>query len=145
MMRTHNLNILILVFGIITLCYGCQSDDESSDNLDIQTYWLTRYHANSFIGEEPILYDEQDILWTFDYDNNTLKVDILNDAEPILLDSGTYTNVIHYESSCDNGSRQLIINNVYYGHIFFNNNNQPPVLALEDWCFTSRSLLFQEI
>ena len=144
-MSPNQLKNSVILFLIITAFLGCKNDDDSSDNSEIKTYWLERYTPNTIIGEDPIIYEEQNILWTFDFQSNTLIVEILNGAEPVLLDSGTYNNFINLESSCDNGIRQVIINNVYYGHLFFNNNNQPPIITLEDLCFTSRSLLFQEI
>ncbi len=133
-----------LFFFTILICflYGCGNNDDSSESSQVQSYALKKYSPSFSNGNGEIIYAMDDIIWTFDFQNQTILVEIFNGIEPVMLNPGNYSYMLG-EYICGISSSELIINNTNYGDLII--SNTPGVLIIHDLCSSDRRLLFNEI
>ncbi|MGJ8593066.1 MAG: hypothetical protein ACSHXF_10980 [Aquaticitalea sp.] len=133
---------LIYITLIIPFLFGCKSDDDSVEDGQVKTYWLKSYTPSTITAVGQTFFDEQNIRWTFDFQNQTINVELINGEEAIVLESGNY-NYRLSSNNCGATNKELIINNAYYGDLRI--GNTPGILIIEELCFNDRRLVFEEL
>lgn len=129
-MKTQFLILLIFSFSLLTSCHKDIDDtiDKGNEEVTINGTWHLKNVSGGFAGID-VNYNQGDVLWTFNQDDNTLIVEnniMTTDPESTYarLESGTYT----YEVEQNEGSQILLIDGNDTGEI----NLSADTLTIDD-------------
>ena len=119
---------------------SCNNDD--TPNGEEILYLLKSYTPSAMLPETEF-FEPSDIMWSFNFEAQTIAVIVSDDIEPVVLDQGAYTfNLVDHACSFDD-NMQLVINGFEYG-ILIREVPDTSELMITDACLDGHVLVFDK-